>query len=401
MMVDRNLPEKILIVDSDSTVSSSVDQALIKYGIKVFSATDHETALYLFNQHRFDVVCIELDFTALPGLILLQKWRAHEIEDKSHFGALLLIGNRNRQRSGHQKLIQELRNVECLNKPFSAIQILPILSRLKAAKHRSLRNEEIKNTALKLGSKAERLDKAIGFIKKNTAQLGPGAIEIILTLYEKHQKWDEALQTLEVLMSKENNNIGYINAYGRVLMRMGRHSEALKFLQKADQAAPENLNRIQDLTSLYLELSMPIEAIDKMKQSIQLHPERPDLKFDMFSQLQGYGHEGYAQKLCEETTSPIEVVRYYNNKGVALKNIGNIDAALEQYEKSLKFYPKFKENYRIYYNIALAHIGLKTRSSYKEAIFFLDECLKMKKDFDKARAIKERIKNALEAKSHR
>ena len=39
-----------------------------------------------------------------------------------------------------------------------------------------------------------------------------------------------------------------------------------------------------------------------------------------------------------------------------------------RYQRALRFFPQFKENYRIHYNIALAHCQLKTRVAYEEAL---------------------------------
>ena len=394
-MADKNLPEKILMVDDDPTVAGGVKEPLARYGIKVSSATDLDTALYLFNQNRFDVVCVELDFEPQPGLVLLQKWRSHEILDKSLCGVILMIGNRNDRNSGESRLLKELRDVECLVKPFTAIQLLPMLSRAKSSKMRALKYQELQNTVMKLGSKPEKLEKAVGMVQKQLPELGFRGIEMMIALYEKHEKWEEALSLIKNLLEKDGNNVGYINAYGRLLLKMGRHEEALSSMERADASAPDNIARINDMAQLYLTMNQPDEAVVKMKQLIGFHPENPEIKFDMFSQLQEFGFDSHALSLCKETTSPIEVVRYYNNKGVALKNVGNIEGALTEYDRSLKFYPRFKENYRIFYNIALAQIGLKTPQSYQIALEYLTKCLEVKKDFDKAQKMKQQVEKAL------
>ena len=53
------------------------------------------------------------------------------------------------------------------------------------------------------------------------------------------------------------------------------------------------------------------------------------------------GYDDHANQLCRETASPIEVVRHYNNKGVALAKEGNVEGAMVEYERSLQFYPNF------------------------------------------------------------
>ena len=394
-MSNDNLPEKVLIVDDDPTVPGGVKEPLAKYKIKVVDATSLDTALYQFNQQRFDVVCVELDFEYQPGLVLLQKWRNHEDEERRNCGVILLVGNRNERSPAEQRLMAELRDIECLVKPFTAIQLLPMLSRARAAKARAMKYLEVQSTAFKLGDKPEKLEKAVALVQKQLPQLGAKGMEMIVSLYEKHEKWDEALQVCEGLVKKEPQNGNYANMQGRILMKLGRHNEALACLEKADMAAPDNINRIHSMVDAYLAVNKPDEAAGKMKQMIDFHPEDPTMKFDMFAQLQNHGFDSHAQSLCKQTTSPIEVVRYYNNKGVALKNVGKVDEALQEYDRCLQFYPSYKENYRIFYNIALAHIGQKTQKGYKDSIEFLDKCLELKPDFDKALKMKGQVESAL------
>ena len=394
-MAENNLPNKVLIVDDDPTVAGSVVDALSKYQIKVLTATDLESAQYHFNQNRLEVVCIKLDFEPIPGLVLLQRWRNHETEEKRLVGAVIMIGNNKDRNAGEARLMQEVREVETIIKPFSPIQLLPVISRARTARSRALKYEEIRGTIFKLGSTPEKLDKALGLIKKQLPELGPRGIEMMLELNEKHERWDSALTLADTLLAKDSNHVGYLNARGRILMRLGRHSEALQILEKADESAPDNIGRISALANAYVDQNRPDDAVKKMKQLIGYHPDQPDMKFDMFSQLQDKGFNDHALNLCKETTNPIEVVRYYNNKGVAMKNVGDTEGALAEYERSLTFFPKFKENYRIYYNIALAHISYKNAESYQKALECLNKCLELKKDFDKAITKKQQVTKAL------
>lgn len=397
-MAQNNLPEKILIVDSDPTTAGGLKEPLAKYGIKVVGATDIDTALYLFNQNRFDVVCIEMAFEAMPGLVLVQKWRNHEMPERRHTGFILLTGNRGDHDPGLTRLVQELRDIEILAKPVTAIQLLPVLSRAKATKMRAIKYAELQQTALKLGESKDRLDKALGMIQKQLPELGVKGMEMMIDLYCKHDQFDPALALVNPLLEKDGNNVQLINKKGQILLKMGRHQEALQYLEKADVAAPDQLDRITSLASAYLADDKPDQAVNKMRQLINYHPEDEDLKFDMFAQLQNHGYNDHALKLCKETTTPIEVVRYYNNKGIALKNTGKIEQALEEYDRSLRYYPNFKENYRIHYNIALAQVSFKKVQSYKIALESLGECLRLEPKFVKAKNLKDQVEKALSSK---
>ena len=398
MAAQNNLPDKVLFIDDDPSIAQGVKDGLSRYQISVVDGKDLESSLYIFNQQRFEVVCVELDFEPMPGLVMVQKLRSVTLGDKRHCGIILMLGNKMDSNPGDQRLLHELRDIETIHKPFTTIQLLPILSRAKLARDQSLKYEEMKQTALKLGQNEDKLDKAVAMIEKQIPQLGVRGLEMLLELYEKHEKWDHALEITKQLIAKDSLHAGYANAKGRILLRMGQHEEALKFIEKADQAAPNQIERLNDLASLYLTMNQPDDAVNSMKKLIKFHPEEPNMKFDMFSKLYDYGFDEHAQGLCKSTTSPIEVVRYYNNKGVALKNSGNIEGALLEYERSLKFYPKFKENYRILYNIALAYVSMKTKESYLSAKEYLEQCLALKADFEKAQTILAQVDQALSGK---
>ena len=88
-----NLPKKILVVDDDLSVGQGLEQPMQAYGVSVSKAKDLQTALYLFNTQRFDVVLVEIEFKELPGLALVQKWRAHEIMEKRCTGFIMMTGD--------------------------------------------------------------------------------------------------------------------------------------------------------------------------------------------------------------------------------------------------------------------------------------------------------------------
>src|SRR5688572_11657478 len=90
----QNLPAKVLVVDDDPSVSLSLEDPLSRYSIKVEKATTLETALYLFNTQRYDVALVEMEFGPLPGLALVQKWRAHEVIDKRTTAIVITSGNK-------------------------------------------------------------------------------------------------------------------------------------------------------------------------------------------------------------------------------------------------------------------------------------------------------------------
>ena len=197
------------------------------------------------------------------------------------------------------------------------------------------------------------------------------------------------------MLAKQPANTKLLNDKSKLLLQMGNTQEALAIMEKLDKVAPKNIERINSLAQLYLENQKPDASVLKMREMIDFNPEDPDLKFGLFSKLCEMGYDDHASKLCRDTASPLEVIRHYNNKGVALAKEGKIEAAIIEYERSLKFYPKFKDNYKIMYNLALALTSFKTVDQHQNALEYLEKCIKQSPRYEKAHKTKSQVETQL------
>lgn len=394
-MSDNTLPQKILIVDADKSVGQGIKGALEKHSIKVDTASDLGTGLYMFNQNMYPVVLIELGFEELPGLVLVQRWRAHDVMDKRNTSFILVAGNRDGHDPSQTKLIEELDDIEVIYKPLNPIHILPILKKAMLTRARRIRFADVSAQAMKLASRPETVQNAIDFVKVNLKDLGPRGHDLLREMYEVQKSWNKAMEVVDGILLQKPENLNALNHKGRLLLKLGRHDDALKYMEHADKQAPNNIQRINEMAMAYLAANKPDMSVKQMRELIRYHPDQPEVKFDMFAKLQEFGFDDYAISLCKDTTDPLEVVRHYNNKGVALAKAGNVEGAIMEYERSLRFYPKYKENYRILYNIALAHLSFKTRSHYEIALDYIMRCLELNEKFEKAIKTKEQIEDQL------
>jgi tetratricopeptide (TPR) repeat protein len=393
-MAENNLPAKVLIVDDDPAIAKGLDYELARLGVKVVAAKDLDTAHYQFNQQLFEVVLCELEFEPLPGLALVQKWRGHESRERAMAGMILIAGRQ--RRATDDALLKELGGIEVLSKPFTAVQVLPYLARALATRTRTIKFEEIKGTVTKLAEKYGKVDKAVQLVEKQLGDLGPKGTELIVDLYEKAKQPSEALQRVEKLLQQNPTSISYLNTRGRLLLALGRHAEALTNMEQADKVAPQNIERINNMATLYLHLHKPEQSVSKMRELVNLNPEHPDIKFDLFARLEDFGFAQVSQEFCREITGPMDVVRHYNNKGVALSKGGRAQEAVKEYLRSLQYFPKYKENYRILYNIALAMLAEKKRDNFVQALDYIEKALALEPTFEKGLKLRDMIKGALE-----
>ena len=391
---DNGLPKRILLVDDDASTAAGIEEVLARHQVVIDKATTLDTALYYFNQTRYDVVLVSIDFKPLPGLVLVQRWRSHEVLDRRCVAFVMVTGNK--MVGSNFGLMEELGDIELLYKPFSVIQLLPFLQRGMATRRRLLAFQELKTKVLHYYDKTNDLDKYIEAVKKKLQELGSQGISVLYGLFERAGRYEDALTLINPMIEKDSKNASLMNAKATMLMRLNRFAEAKPLLEQLDGVAPQNMSRIEQLTDAYLELNEPDNSVKKMREMIDLSPDQPNLKFDMFSKLYDRGYDSHSIALGKDTTTPMEIVRFYNNKGVMLSKDNQGGEALQEYGRALKFYPQFKKNYLIYFNIALAHIHTKTAEGYQAALKNLKLCLQLEPDFDKAKHALEQLEKAMQ-----
>jgi tetratricopeptide (TPR) repeat protein len=218
------------------------------------------------------------------------------------------------------------------------------------------------------------------------AEFGDKSRRLLLEIYESASRWQECLDMSLKLLETTPNDIHLVGTAGRMYMKLGKFQEAKPFLEKADHLAPQNIDRLTELAAMYLQMKEPDKSVQRFRELIKLNPESPDYKFDVFKKLYDAGYDDQAIALGKEIAQPMEIVRHYNNKGVLLAKEGKLQEALKEYERALKFYPKFKDNYRIFYNMALAHMQLKSAEDLTKAATYLGKTLELDPSFEKAKA---------------
>ena len=399
MANNAELPQKVLIIDDQPLGLGELKRFLESNNIQALSAPDLQSALYLFGHHKVDVAVIAIEMKELSGISIVQKIRGNEDLDKKCAGVVLMSAKRERTAT-EQNLVDELGGIEIMNKPFKPVQLLPYLIRSFSRMKTDRNFAELKEKVVDVHVKKGNYEKAINTLKKNLPQLGEKGPNLLLDLYEQGGFNEDGLQLVDGLINKnpDKTNINYINAKGRLLMKTGNFEEAKKYMEKADELAPMNLERMGEMAELYLKMDNPEKSIEKMKGLMQENPEQPDMKFGMFDKLKEAGYSDHAIAFCKETTQANEVVRFYNNQGVMESKSGDYSKAIQKYADALQFYPKYKENYRILFNKALAEINAKEPGYIQRAIEAVEASLELSPDYEKAINLLEKLKNSKKKK---
>lgn len=104
----------IVIVDDDPDIIMAITSALSESGAKLYTASDGNSALRLIDQHRPDVVILDIMLPQKSGFLVLEKMRqGTPREAKPH--VIMITGNQGRR---HKQYAESLGVREYLNKPF-------------------------------------------------------------------------------------------------------------------------------------------------------------------------------------------------------------------------------------------------------------------------------------------
>ena len=382
MSTDSTLPRKILVIDDDVSVTNQIEKLVKNHGIAVEKASNFESAIYKFNQIRFDVVLVELEFEELPGTIMVQKFRSSLFDGKKEVPIVMLTGI---QRSANEEsLMTELGDVLVITKPVSLGGLLGVLSKaMQNSQSRASFNEiryKIVDPLLNQG----KVDKVYQVCKDKLMPLGKHGKHEAAMIFAKIGKIEESLQLLDELHKQEPNNMKYLNDMARLSVQSGDLAKARVLYEKADAIAPSNLHRITEMAGLYLAMKEPIKSIEKYSELMAFSPENKELKFDVYQKLFDGGFEEHARDFSKQTSTPAELIKHFNNKGVMLSKTLDFDSAISEYSRARGLIPGDKDLYRILYNMAIAHINKKTRNDILKAHELLLEVKKMKPTFEKA-----------------
>ena len=387
------LPSKILIVDNDQSVVRQIENLCQKHQIGCVGATTWENALYHFNQSRFEVCVVSLVLEDMAGPVLMQKWRNHELETKRD--AVFVVTTGSAQLATDNAGIAELDPAIWMQKPIKEPQLLSLLAKAVAMKAQKEQMADVGEKLIKPLLKTGNHGEVVNILDTKISQMGALGLELAAQTYETVEEIQKAIDSYRTLSEKAPSNMRYVSEIGRLEMQRGNMVEAKQAFEKADKVAPHNIHRMEAMVQMYLHNKQPDAALEKCLEIVKQDPSEPDKKFDLMEALDSFGYESHAQKLCEQTTKPLELIRHFNNKGVLYSKEADYVSAIDEYKKAQKLIPKSKELYRILYNEALARINLKARPHLEQAEEILLKCLELNPGYEKAKEKLEVVRGRL------
>ncbi|MCX6955135.1 MAG: tetratricopeptide repeat protein [Verrucomicrobia bacterium] len=218
---------------------------------------------------------------------------------------------------------------------------------------------------------------------------------------------------------------------GDVLMKQGRHREAILCFRRGLQLRPDDAPTHNDLGCELVVIGQASAAIPLLERALRLKPDYPEVHNNLGNALRSVGrideaiaHYEQALKLkpeyasalnnlgCElmERGRPAEALACFEravrisptdaaahgNLGNALRNLGRIPEALARYDEALKFKPDFAEAHRSR-GMALEAAGRRADAlaSFAEAVRFAPGSAKIRHDYGATLARAGRLPEAI------
>jgi len=215
----------------------------------------------------------------------------------------------------------------------------------------------------------------VATIKQKVAELAKAAVigppsEEQVTLEEgfdllESGNYEDALSVFEKMLREGESAEVYYNI-GYLKTSQGLYQEGIEAFRKATQLDRLFAKAYEAMGRAYRELGQPDKAEECLHQAAQIY---------MSSEK-----DEHAEEILNEILElQPDTVNVYNSLGVLYRKRGDLNAALQHYQKALKIHP---EAPHIYYNIGRVHVDMgnaeKGESCFRHA-------LKLEPDFKEAR----------------
>ncbi|HDJ24305.1 MAG TPA: tetratricopeptide repeat protein [Candidatus Aminicenantes bacterium] len=171
---------------------------------------------------------------------------------------------------------------------------------------------------------------------------------------------EEALKYLQRTLELAPEHSAAYNLLGLIYFDQGNLSQAIGYYQQAVALNPQLAEAYYGLGRAYEELGDKEKAQEAYRQSYQLKPT-PEASFSWAKSLYGSQRLEEALTVINQTLSETPSVQGYNLQGVILNHLGRYREAVRSFEQALKLAPE-DEVAAVNLGVALVNCGEKDRA---------------------------------------
>jgi tetratricopeptide (TPR) repeat protein len=391
-------PLRCLIVESDQTSASTLVDILRELKVTFIEtvATGEEAWMKMTSKGAPDVLITEWRLPGeLSGLGLIQRMRAAGMFHSTIVVTSSLV------KSADLNLLTELTVAHVVPKPLPKQETTLALRWVLKQDRRPTEQKPLErkiSQSLDAGQvdDAERL--AIGlFANPRVADGRKTLVKAQLALARGHM--DRARRLIEAaIRERGSDSLATITTLGRTLLKLGDNQAALRCFEKAQTIQPKNIARLCELAEIHLLEGRDTEAnnfldlakdIDQGNETIIRTEAKAHLS-------QNRVHE--ARELMVQIDERADIVAFMNNRAIALIRQGQLDEALQYYQRTLEALPSEERELSslVHYNLGLAYARHQKLELAKTA---LNESLRLGNDSieSKTKSLLARVQRALDS----
>lgn len=345
-----------MIVDNDSSIQNELKNALQEMGvenIQVFS--DGKAAMeFVKNKGNPDVVLHEWKIPRLTGPLFLQKAR-EELGQTTPF--ILYSGLVDKSDA---PFIREMGVSYVIPKPTQRTDLIKsiiwAIQQERVPTEKSAVERKVRQfLANKQIDKAEPL--AQQYIGDASISIGARQLMEAEMAYAKGQ-FDKARDFTVESLKNSGDSIFVLNLLGKIMMQLRDLDTALKCFQKAQNIAPQNVERLCQIAEIHAELGDNEKADEALNKVDDLDPGGEKSKETKAKIAINSGDSVTAKQIMNQLRAVEGIVSYMNNKAVAMARCGKVEEGIEQYKKTLESIPDDRADTLavVQFNLALAYL---------------------------------------------
>lgn len=342
------IPVKILVVDDDQILAGQVGTLLRDAGAEeVQLAHDGEVGWEMALGGDFGLFIIDWKLPRLSGLGLFNRIRG--VDRMLGIPVLVVSGLVKRM---DFRLLQEFPCTQLLEKPFTHAGLLKSAVDLQRESEWYRSNiERMEELLQTLKADPDRAVREVQGLISDSPNPQPLGILAARKLRE-HEHIDQAVVILKKVLEGDRGCIPAISELGRCLHLLGRYDEALQFLRRADQMAPDNVERLSLLGEAELNNTSADGARKRFDEVLKIDRENKRARQGLRA----------ADTLAEMMHRPASVhikdtfASLMNTMAVNLAHSGHYSSAVSKYEEAFHFIGGREDSSRVAFNVGLAYL---------------------------------------------
>jgi len=362
------VPNSVLIIDTDETIVTLIKNHLSAIGVSnVYSAADGTEAWQTLEEKQPAMVIMDWKIPGMSGMALFNRVRASETHRRRP--VLAISGTLVRD---DFRLLEEFPCTQFLAKPFSRNVLSEDLTKLQGDYEWLMQHLAMINEALR---KISRDGPAAIREMKSILNGCPNPLPVALIAAERLRECSyflEAVELLKQILKHSPDSVMAMNELGKNLHLLGRHKDALPFLQKAIALSPQNMERLCLTGEVKLNLGDIAGARVYFQRALQIDPAHQRANAGLL--LARNIDEFVGRKGEDGASVSHNFASLMNTLGITKVRAGDFAGGIAQYRAAIEFIHTPDHAARLSFNIALAYLRWKKPN---EAEPWLRRCLEI------------------------